>query len=397
MNNQRGSISKRNGSWGFSFSFHDESGVQRKIRKSDRSWKQKDAQKALSETIAHADAGHAFGTAKTTVAEYLLSWLEQYERSGHVKQTTTETTRAHINAYLIPYIGSLALKDLRPMRIKRLYSDLLVSGGTGAGKSSAGKPLSPKTVRNIAGTFHKALGDAVRLGIIATNPTTNLDLPKWDRPEMKIWDETDIGNFLTFSFANDDPMFPIWMLLFSTGLRCGEVCGIRWDDVDFVESAISIKETRVIAGKHGVITTSPKSRAGSRRLQIDSNTLDALARHKDAQEASASVLGASCFPLVATDADGEPIHPRALARRFQASSRRCGLPEIRLHDIRHTHASLLIASGESLPLISHRLGHGRISTTLDTYAHRMPTADREASNRFGLTIENAMKNASKKK
>ena len=226
MSNQRGSVTKRNGSWGFSFSFHDESGVQRKIRKSDRAWRQKDAQKALSETIAHADAGHAFGTAKTTVADYLLSWLEQYENSGHVKQTTTETTRAHINAYLIPYIGSLALKDLRPLRIKRLYSDLLASGGTGAGKTSAGKPLSPKTVRNIAGTLHKALSDAVRMGIIVTNPTTNLDLPKWDRPEMKIWDESDIGNFLTFSFANDDPMFPIWMLLFSTGLRCGEVCGI---------------------------------------------------------------------------------------------------------------------------------------------------------------------------
>ena len=392
-------VKRRNGdgSWGFKFAYRDEFGQRRWAQRFDKSWRQKDAQKAFYEARAKIEAGHSLGTAKGTVGDYLLSWHDAYKVSGHVKQTQISTTECHLNAYLIPAIGGLQMKDLKPARIKTLYANLLKSGGTGAKKSVSGKPLSPKTVRNIAGTLHTALRDAVRMGVIATNPCDNIDLPKWERPEMKIWDDSQFGTFLMYSFANDDPMFPIWSLMFGSGIRCGEVLGLRWDDVDFLDSSIRIRQTRVMAGKEGVVTVSPKSKAGIRRLQINSGTLDALARLKDAQEASAGLLGASCFPLVATDADGKAIHPRTLSRRFTASAERCGLPVIRLHDIRHTHASMLISVGASVAVVSHRLGHSRISTTLDTYTHLMPTADRDASDLFGLTMENAMKKASERR
>jgi integrase len=389
-------IKKRNGSWGYAFAYRDDSGQRRWARRYDKSWKQKDAQKAFFEARARVEAGHSLGTSKGTVSDYLLSWHDAYKVSGHVKPTQISTTECHLNAYLIPAIGGLQMKDLKPARIKTLYANLLKSGGTGAKRTTAGKPLSPKTVRNIAGTLHTALRDAVRMGVIATNPCDNIDLPKWERPEMKVWDDSQFGTFLMYCFANDDPMFAIWLLMFATGLRRGEVSGLRWDDVDFLDSSIKIRQTRVVAGLE-VVTVSPKSTKSIRHLQIDSGTLDALARMKDAQEASAGLLGASCFPLVATDADGKVINPRTLSRRFTVSAERCGLPAIRLHDIRHTHASTLISVGTSLAVVSHRLGHSRISTTLDTYTHMMPTEDRDASNRFGLTMENAMKNASERR
>lgn len=383
----RGELYRAGSGWGFRFSIRV-NGERRFIRQQSKSWTRKEANQAMVKAMADADAGIDKGTSKAKVGDFLRSWIEAREKGGRLKATTLGTMRVHIERYLIPAIGEVRLGDLKPATIEDLYGDLLAEGSLGKSAKPAGAGLSPKSVRNIAGTLHKALADAVRQGVIAGNPADRVDLPRWDRPQVRAWDRRQVASFLAWSMSNDDSMFPIWFLLFSTGMRRGEILGLRWVDVDLVGSTVRIQQTRVVAESRGVIVSSPKSRAGSRVTTIDASVRDALAMLKDRQEAAAERLRLAEPTLVACDLDGRPISPQALSRRFQKAQEAAGMdPKIRLHDARHTHASILFHEGESIVEVSGRLGHSRVSTTLDVYAHLLPNADRELADRFGARLK----------
>lgn len=381
--NNRGTITNRNGSWGFSVAYTDHMGAIRQVRRQDRKWTKKDAQRELTATLAKIDAGHDMGTAKGTMADYLTEWAVRFAQHPDRKATTKGTVRVHVDAYLIPHLGKLKMAELKPARIERLITDLLTNGSTGHGEVDGGKPLATKTVRNIIGTLHTALRDAVRLGIIPSNPADKVDKPSWRRPELQVFDTDEHRQFLFTLFANGDPMFPIWLLMLSTGMRRGEMAGLRWSDVNLLDSSVTIRQTRVLADGAGIVATTPKTKAGERRIDIDSTTRDILAGFMAEQERWADALNAPRFDLVATDPDGRPINPRTLTRRFQKACERAGVPVLRLHDLRHTHATQLIHDGENIVTVSHRLGHSQVTTTLDTYAHHLPSADRALADRFG--------------
>lgn len=389
MTNHRGAVRKVGDGWGFRFSIAVD-GRRRWIERQSKNWTRKDAQREMLAAMTRADAGHEFGTSKESLANYLRAWLEIREKSGKLKATTIGTMRIHVERYLVPAIGEIRLGDLKPTRLEQFYGELLESGAIGRSRRGKGEGLSPKMVRNIHGTLRKALGDAVRKGIIASNPADRVDLPRWDRPEMEAWSRDESGEFLASCYANADPMFPIWLLLLSTGLRRGEVCGLRWGDVDLVESSITIRTTRVIADGRGVIESTPKSKAGGRVVVIDPMTRDALARLKDDQEGIAGRLGLPAPEFVAVDLDGRVIHPQTIVRRFQQAREAAGLRPIKFHEARHSHASQLLDAGESIVVVSRRLGHSRVSTTLDIYAHRLPSADRDLADRWGSTMREAI-------
>ena len=385
----RGKIAKRNGSWGFRVSYTDDNGQRKWISRNSARWTQKDAQREMVAMLAKIDAGHNLGTSRGTVGEYLTGWLEQYAASGNVKRTTAATTSAHVHAYLVPRIGAMQLRELKPAKIAALYAELLRDGGTGfGGKSKRGDGLSAKTVRNVAGTLHKALSDAVRMGIIASNPAASVERPRWDRPEMQIWDLDQVARFL--SRSADDPHNALWRLVLVCGLRRGELLGLRWSDVDLVDGSVAIRQTRVLAGS-SVVTDTPKTRKGRRTVAIDAGTVDALARLKDAQEAARDALGGWPTDLVAVDAIGRPIDPKSITRRFQAAARDAGLPVIRLHDGRHTAISEMLRQGVPVHVVAARVGHARPSTTIDTYAHALPQIDRAAADVFGSSLADAMR------
>lgn len=381
----RGEVFRAGSGWGFRFST-TENGRRRWIEKQSKNWTRKEAAQAMTLAMAHADAGLDRGTSRAKTGDFLRSWIEAREKGGRLKATTLGTIRIHVNRYLIPAIGEIRLGELTPVIIEQMYGDLLTTGSLGESAKPAGAGLSPKTVRNIAGTLHKALADAVRQGIIPSSPADRVDLPRWDRPQIKTWDRRQVAEFLAWSHANDDPMFPIWLLVFSTGLRRGEIAGLRWVDVDLVGSTISIRQTRVIAEDQGVIVSTPKTRAGNRVATIDALTRDSLAILKDKQEAAASSLGLPSPTLVASDLDGRSISPQSLYRRFQKAQSDAGMTPIRLHDARHSHASILFDAGESIVAVSSRLGHSRVSTTLDVYAHLLPNADRDLADRWGAGL-----------
>ena len=378
------SVEKYGTGWRFRISYTDANGDRRWITEAGFQSK-REAQNAERHAKVRLDASRAVISGRTTVADYLGAWFDTYERSQSRKPTTVDATRLHLDRYLLPRIGHVPLHELTPAVIANLYADLLANGRTG--KNGAGG-LSPKTVRNIAGTLHKALADGVRRETLSRNPADAVDLPKVRRTEPQAWDSDQMQTFLAHLAATrpvGDPDATAWRLMLATGMRRGEILGLRWDRVDLVGSSLVVDNTRVMT-RAGVIDTTPKSEAGHRRIRLDAATVDSLAHLRDAQEASADILGAWPSPYVATQLDGVPIHPRAFLRRLNRAQDDAGLPRVNLHELRHTNITAALRAGIPVHVISRRVGHSKVSTTLDTYARHIPSADDMAAETIGRLL-----------
>jgi len=377
-------IVHRNGSYGYKIS-HRVNGVRVWQQEQDARWTRADAIRERNKARSLIDAGRGGRAIPITVSAYLSAWLESYERAGRRKTSTVESARNVVDRYLIPRIGQMMLKDLRRTTVEALYGDLLSSG-----RVDGGGGLAAKSVRNIAGVLHKALSDGVRRGQLAINPADDVDLPRWDRPDLVVWDGAQIGQFLNYCSSIDDPLLAVWRLVLATGMRRGEVCGLRWSDVDFVAGTVTIAQTRVKAGNAFVMAT-PKTKSSRRTVAIDAGTVTALAILRNALDAAAENYDAAPFEMVATNLDGIAVHPLTLTRRFQRLARAAGLPVIRLHDARHTAATKQLEDGVSIAVVAARLGHASAATTLAIYAHSLPTADRNAAYIVGASLDDAIR------
>jgi len=323
-------------------------------------------------------------TVRGTVASYLNEWIETYTKSGKVKPSSASKNREHVECHLVPRIGSIDLAKLTGADVARLYADLLTEGRV---RGKVGTGLSPKTVRNIANTLHKALSDGVKWSKVSRNVADGIDLPRFERPDLDVWDATQIHHFLDYVAESGDYLGPIWRLMLVTGMRRGEVLGLHWDDVDMVDKVITIRESRVQV--RGVtMTTTPKTKAGRRNVSIDSATVIALASLRNAQDDAKAQLGAWTSSLVVTDLNGQPIEPDALTRRFRSVARHAGMPpKTRLHDLRHSAAVLMLTQGVPVHIVSGRLGHANPSITLTIYTHFLPSADRLAADVIGDALD----------
>ncbi len=337
---------------------------------------------------------HISGTAhakRQTVGAYLLNWFDTYSKSGTAKPSSLRCTKSHIENYLLPRIGSEMLGKITPQRIAALYADLLAGGRINATHKGRTAALSAKTVRNVGGTLHKAFQDAYEWGLLPKNPCEKVKLPKWDRPELKTWDYQQIAQFLTHATNSKDPFLAYWLLILTTGMRRGEVLGLRWSDVHLAAGVITIQQSRVSVGSEMMITT-PKTAAGSRTVSIGANAVEALAQLLDAQEAAAKRLGGWYSDLVATDLAGQPIHPKALLKKFRQAANAAGVPPMHLHSGRHTSAAWQLEQGISPHIVSARLGHSDAGFTLKTYAKSLPAADKQATQILEAALADLIRN-----
>jgi integrase len=386
----RGSIFQRNNGWGFSLRYTD--GNESKQVKRQGYGTKAMAEKALREALTTLDSGRAVSSARLTLENYLLGfdgvggWLEKYERRQKVKATTLSAVTNHVNAYIVPRLGKVSLGALDTDTLESFYLDLLEGG------KKNGEPLNPKTVRNIAGTLHKALEDAVRSRKIPNNPSSHAELPRWEKPDLVIWEESNLIAFLEYAEESDDPMFPLWLLALSTGLRRGEILGLRWADIDLDNGHLVISRTRLPLGG-GVIDSTPKSKTANRRISLDPDLVATLRAFSLEQRKSRLELGGTwqAGDLVATDLDGSPCHPLTFSRRWGRACEAAGVPVIRLHDSRHTAAVTMIRHGVPIAIVSGRLGHANVSTTMNNYWHFTESADREASAVMGAVLSSRKK------
>ena len=295
-----------------------------------------------------------------------------------LKPSTASGYAQTISAYIAPRIGALDLVKVDGGVLNAMYADLLANGRTGGCGRSGG--LSAKTVRNVHGLLHKAFKDAVRWRRLTVNPCDAADQPRKNEPEMKVWTSEQLGRFI--ATTADDRLGDVWRLFSTTGMRRGEVLGLRWADVDLAGKRLTVRQVRTMTSS-GVIVGTPKTKAGVRRMALDDGTVSALKRWKRAQSEERLVMGEGWqgaeHDLVVTEHDGSPLHPKALTRRFHSSTKRGGLPIIRLHDIRHSYATAALAAGVPVKVLSQRLGHADVSMTLRVYAHVLPGDDEAAA------------------
>ena len=337
----------------------------------------KAAQAALTELQADKQRGVFVAPRRATLGQFLLDeWLPA--RRVALRPSTAASYEQLIRNYVLPTIGGFRLQAIDGSTLNRLYSELLTNGRT-ATRRNAGSGLSVKTVRNLHGVLARAFRDGVRWGHLQRNPCDAADPPKGASPEMKVWSADELRAFS--SSVASHRWAGVWSLLATTGMRRGEMLGLRWSDVDLDAGTVTIRSTRVRYGTT-ITTSTPKTARGNRTIAIGPATAAALRAWKRQQSADHLLAGASWADrsgLVVTNIDGSPPNPEAFSNLFVALVKRAGLPPIRLHDLRHSYATAALASGVPVKVVSQRIGHADVGVTLKVYAHVLPGDDEDAA------------------
>ncbi len=329
----------------------------------------KDAEKRLAELLHQLDNGTFIKPGKTTVGEYLRKWLEDYCRAN-LAPRTAEGYESIVRCHLIPSLGQVHLTQLKPEHIQHVYSEKLATG------------LSHRTVQYIHSTLHKSLQDAVRLGIIVRNPADAVKPPRVQRHEIHVMNESDIHIFL--EFAKSTPYYALFYLALFTGMRRSELLALRWCDVDLILCQLSVTRALHQLQDGNRIFRQPKTAKGRRLISLSPSTTIVLREHKEQKEKLRQSIGSTLTEdaLVFCHEDGSPLLPNSVSHTWTKLANRAGLKGIRLHDARHTHASLMLKQGIHPKIVQERLGHASIQITLDTYSHVTPGLQQAAANRF---------------
>ena len=375
----RGHIKQRSkGSWTLWMELDPDpaTGNRRRLTETIRGTK-REAEKRLAELVHNIDTGgYRRPPGKLTVGEYLKQWLADYASTGVRSYTCQEYQNIVVNR-LIPALGNHPLGQLQPSHLQSLYSRLLRKGRRD-GKGG----LSPKTVGNTHRIMSEALSHAVRWGLVGRNVALAIDPPRSRKKEMEVLSAEKIHALLEAS-RGTQYFAPIHLALF-TGMRRSEVLGLRWSDVDLPLAAISVNRVLHVLKGGRVVFEEPKSARSRRNIPLTPESAMVLRGHREKQERDAAMLGhqVSDEDLVFAQADGRPMLPNSLTHAYLRIARRVGIHGVRLHDLRHTHASLMLKQGVHPKIVSERLGHANIAITLDTYSHVMPGLQAEAAKRF---------------
>jgi integrase len=341
----------------------------------------KEAQRWLTSALGQVDQGSYVAPTRELVGEYLLEWLAAIRSS--LRPSTWESYERLCRRHLIPRIGHVYLHQLGPGHLSTLYSDLHADGRLdGAGG------LSARSVHYLHVILSKALADAVAEGRLPRNvaglKTVRERLPKRTGHDMTTWTAAQLTSFLR-GLAGDQLEVPI-LLGATTGMRRGEVLGLRWSDVDLDAGRLAVRQTLSAprnpdTGQHVPIFGEPKTRRGKRSVPLPGQTVAALRAHRKAQAAQRLAVGPDYTDhgLVFAEPDGSPIHPDRFRKRFEHRVERSGLPPIRFHDLRHTYATLASQAGVHAKVVSEILGHANIGITLDTYSHAIPSLQESAA------------------
>jgi integrase len=377
----RGSIKKRGSTYTYVVDIGPDPATGKRRQRTKGGFRtRKECLQALNDVIAAARAGTFVEPAKRTVESFLVQeWLPAV-KPPRVRESTWLSYQLNIQNHIVPALGRLNLQALTPGQLTAFYRHLLTSGRRD-GKGG----LAPKTVKNIHATLHPALAVAMRWGYVVRNVADAVDLPKVSAPEMQVWSPEQLRTFLAHVRA--DRLFAAWMLFATTGMRRGEVAGLRWTDVDLRAGQVKVAKPRV-AVRYQVHVSEPKTLKGKRWLALDPATATALREHRTRQAEERLMVGPGWVDsgLVFTWPDGRELHPERFTRWFQHHAHDAGLPKIRLHDVRHSYATAALAAGVPAKVVSERLGHANIAITMDTYSHVLPGMDERAASAVARLI-----------
>jgi integrase len=293
------------------------------------------------------------------VSVFLPEWLDG---QAYLRPSTQASYRAHIENYLNPTFGNLTLTEIKVPRVERFAHDLAARG------------LAAGTVQRVLSTLRSAMSYGVRMGLIPSNPASGIRVPSSISRPARTWTPDESATFL--AGLGGDAAGVLLRLALTTGMRRGELLGLRWSHVDLGGGLLRVECSRVSVGGL-VIEGPPKSRNGIRTVYLDQQTVSLLRCLRVAQKPSEDIGDGLLFVYD----DGRPMSPWWVSRYFEQVAQGAGLPRIRFHDLRHSSATLGLAAGESLKEVSARLGHAGIAITADIYADVLPESARRSTQR----------------
>ncbi len=326
---------------------------------------QREVREQLTALRRDLDQGMPVVTERQTVGQFLDRWLVDVVKP-HKSPKTAVSYAQVTRLYLAPTLGQHLLTKLEPRHVQAMMNGMVERG------------LAPRTVQYARAILRKALNQALKWGYVARNVATLVDPPKVKRHEITPLDASHAGRFL--DAARNDRLRALFTVGVALGLRQGELLGLRWEDVDFATGTLTVrKQLQRIDGKPQLVDL--KTERSRRTLPLPAVTASALRAHRARQVQDRLLAGSRWqdWGLVFASTIGTPLDPRNLTDRYKALLAQAGLPNIRFHDMRHSCASLLIAQGVPLEIVSRILGHSQISLTMNTYVHLLPQAQQQAA------------------
>ena len=355
--------------WGYRVDLGPDPATGRRRQVSKQGFRTKrEAEQAAQAVLKAAAEGAVTNRTHRTVGEYLDEWLQMQQ--PRLRATTHHSYAMAVNR-IKSGLGSAKLQSLTPLQVERFYRELT--------SARLGRDYSPKTIRNTHTVLRKALADAERLELVIRNAAAAARPPAVDHKDRVTWSSEELGEFL--ESVRDDRLYPVFVVLATTGMRRGEVLGLRWRDVDFDAGDLAIANTRTPV-KSEIVTGPPKTARSRRQVFLDEWTIDVLRAQRRAQAADRLAAGPAWSAVedyVFTDEVGVPLNPNSVSKRFDTIVRKSGLQRIRLHDLRHTYATVALKAGVHPKVVSERLGHATVGITLDLYSHVTPSIARDAA------------------
>lgn len=354
----KGYVRKRGDKYSFTVDIGRDPATGKRKQKSKSGFKtKKEAEKALNELINQVNKGTYNDVSKDYVNEYLHEWLELYAKNK-LRDTTFANYKRAIDARIIPAIGALKIGELKNHHIQKFVNDLKE------------EDLSGRYIEYCVTVLHGALEDAIKRDLLVKNPAKHIEIPRERRRQYDTWTSDQIKMFLAYAKIDSPLYYPVFLTALGTGMRRGELLGLTWDHVDFEKKVINVRQSLVYDEK-GFRFSEPKTKSSIRSISLDNHLLKELKKHKTKQKELQLLFGGEYnkLNLVFPREAGDPIYPRTLATIFNRITKKANVPKIRLHDLRHTHATLLLEMGVNPKVIAERLGHSSINITLDVYSH----------------------------
>ena len=375
----QGSLKQRSrGSWTIrvDMGVHPDTGRRRQKVTTVRGTK-KEAQRRLNEILHELNTSGFSQSSKLTFGQFLTHWLKTYVELN-VRARTAEGYESIVRVHLIPSLGQIKLAYLQPSRLQEYYTQALKEGR----KNGHPGGLSAQTVLNHHRVIHEALTLALKWGMVNRNVAQAVSPPHPSKRQVQTLDSEGVRACL--AAAEGTIYHPIFYLKVYTGLRRSEIMGLRWKDVDLDMATVSVVQALHHLHDGRMIYEKPKSSRGKRLIALTPTSVMMLRDHRRNQEKERELVGVPFTDesLVFCHPDDSPIDPEVVSKAWRRLVRKMKRDGVRLHDLRHTHACLMLKQGVHPKIVSERLGHASVSTTLDIYSHVTPGLQEAAARRF---------------
>jgi integrase len=384
----KGYIRKRGNKWSYTVDIGRDPQTGKRKQKSQSGFKtKKEAQAALAELVNDVEKGNYHEPEKQKFKDFVL---EYYKNTyiNRVKPSSYEAAYRIAVNHIIPYFNNTDMNNIDQFSVHQFYNDKIKEG------------LSSYTIHNIHIQMRMLLRVAKKWKVLKEDIASMLEPPKLIKKEMNVWTIEEVNTFLTFT--QKSRYHPVFFLAAYTGMRKGEILGLTWEDVDFAEKTISVNKT-LFRGTNESILQSPKTRSSNRAIYMDDDIIRVLKKQKVNQNLERLKYGGVYkeHNMVFAQETGDFVNPNAVSNMFTRFIEQAGLPKIRFHDLRHTHATLLLEMKKNPKIVAERLGHSTVATTLDVYSHVGHAVKKEVSEQFaemmksGQNVSNSQSKGSK--